>query len=66
MIKNDRVGYKYKVILNNKSAFKHETPYNGSFEITQCWTNGTVKLQMDAISIRYNKRFTKPYKQDPI
>ena len=34
-----------KVILNNHALQKHETPYNGPFVITRCFTNGTVNLQ---------------------
>ena len=41
-----------KVMRNNKSAYKYETPYNGSFDITQCWSNGTVILQMGATKNR--------------
>ena len=45
-----RVDYNYKVgnkvILNNKSSHKYETSYKGTFEITQCFNNGTVSLQM--------------------
>ena len=54
----------YKVILTKESAFKDETPYNGPFEITQCWTNGTVTLQCDIIKNRYNIRHIKLYKSD--
>ena len=43
-----RLYHDYKVgdefMLNNNSAFKYETPYLGSFEMTHCWTNGTVIL----------------------
>ena len=37
-----------KFILVNNTEFKYEIPYNGPFEITQCWTNGTVALQCGA------------------
>ena len=30
-------------MLANNYAYKYETPYNGSFLITWCWNNGTVK-----------------------
>ena len=60
------VNYDYKVgnklILNNKSTCKYETPYIGSFEMTQCWTNITVTLQMVAIKIMYNICHIKTYK----
>ena len=55
---------RYKVILTNNYAFKYETPYNGPFEITWCWINGTVTLQCGAIKIRHNTRHINPYKSD--
>ena len=40
------VGFNYKfggkIMINNKYAYKYETPYKGSFEITQCFTNDVV------------------------
>ena len=48
-------------MLTNNSAFKYETLHNRPFEITQCWTNGTVTLQCDAKKISYNIRCIKPY-----
>ena len=45
-----RVDYDYKLgdnaILTKHTAKKCETPYMGSFFITKCFTNGTVKLKM--------------------
>ena len=41
---------------------KYKTPYNGSFVITQYFTNGMVKLEYDPKKIRYNIRQIKPYK----
>ena len=50
---NKRVYHNYKVgdkfMLNNHTEYKYETPYKGTFVITQCWTNVTVILQCDAI-----------------
>ena len=37
-----------KIVLNNKAAHKYDTPYNRQFEITKCWTNQKVTLQMGA------------------
>ena len=34
------------------------------FEITQCFTNGTVNLQCGAIQMRYNICCINPYKSD--
>ena len=46
------VDYAYKVVddvmLNKHNAYKYETPYTGPSLITQCWTNGTVSLQIGA------------------
>ena len=60
--------YDYKVIdkvmLNNHTAYEYETPYNGPFEIKQCFTNGTLKLQCATIQITYNIRRIRPYKLD--
>ena len=51
-------------MLNNSAAYKYETPYKGPFVITQCWTNGTITLQCDAIKIRHNIHQIKPYTSD--
>ena len=56
---NHKVGDKF--MINNNSAFKYDTPYNGTFKIMQCWTNGTVTLQCGAIKIRYSICCIKPY-----
>ena len=58
--------YKFgdKVMLTNHTAYKNETPYKGTFVITQCFTNGTVLLQYGGIEIRCNIRRIKPYKSD--
>ena len=50
-----------KVVLTNNYAFKYENLYNGKFDITQCWTNGTVLLQCGATKIRYNIHHIKLY-----
>ena len=47
-----RVDHDYKVgdkvMLNNQTAYKYETPYKGPFAIKQSWTNGVVTLQYGA------------------
>ena len=53
-----------KVVLNNNNTFKYQTPYKGTFEINQCWSNGAVTLQCDATKIWYNISRIKPYKSD--
>ena len=44
-----RVDYQYnvgdKVMLTYHTAYKHETPYKGTFVITRRFTNVTVNLQ---------------------
>ena len=44
-----RVDHDYKVgekvMFAKYNTYKYETPYNGPFVITQCFTNGTVNLQ---------------------
>ena len=63
-----RVDYDYKVgdkvILNNHTAYKYETPYKIPFVIKQCFINGTLMLQYGATEIRYNIRRIKSYKLD--
>ena len=51
-------------MLDSNSAYKHETPYKGTFVITKCWNTGTVTLQCGATKIRYNIFHIKPYKFD--
>ena len=53
-----------KVMLNNNTDLRYDTPYKGSFEITQFCTNVTVTLQYGAIKIRYNISFIKSYTYD--
>ena len=63
-----RVDYEYKVVdkfmLTNHTAYKYQTPYTGPFVITQCFTNGMVKLQYGATKNTYNICRIKPYKWD--
>ena len=63
-----RVDYKYKVrdnvMLTKHTAYKDETPYTGTFVITECFTIGTVELQYGATKNRYNICHIKPYKLD--
>ena len=65
-----RVEYDYKVnnnvILNKHTVYKLKTPYMVPFVITQCFTNGTLNLQCDAIQIKSNIRRINPYKLDTI
>ena len=58
-----RFEYEYKVgdkvMLNNHTAYKHETPYKSPFVIKQCFINGTLMLQYGATEIMYNIRRIK-------
>ena len=51
-------------MINNNSEYKYETPYKGSFVITQCWTNGTTKKKYDPIKIRHSISWIKLYKSN--
>ena len=51
-------------MLVNDTDFRYETPYIRQFEITQCWTNGTVTLQCGATAIGYNICRIKPHTSD--
>ena len=48
------------MIIDN-TALKYETSYNGTFEITQCFTNARVTLEYGPIQIRHNIRWINPY-----
>ena len=54
----------YKVILNNHTAYKNETPYRVIFVIMRFFTNGRVNLKYGPKTIRYNIHQIKPYKSD--
>ena len=67
--KNDkRVDHCYKVedkfTLTNNYAYKYETPYNGPFVITKCWTNDKVTLRRGSIKTRHDIHQIKPYTSD--
>ena len=51
-------------MLVNNAVYKYETPYNGPFMITKCWTNRTVKLQCGETTSRHNIRCINPYTSD--
>ena len=51
-------------MLNNHTAYKHETPCNIPFVITRCWNSGTVAIKYGWIQIRHNIHHIKPYKFD--
>ena len=50
-----------KVITKMRLAYKYETPFRGPYEYFGTWTNGTVTLQIVAVTHRINIRNTKPY-----
>ena len=60
----NRVDHDYKVrdkvMITNHTAYKYETLYKVPFVITQCFTNGRVKLQYGPTISKYNKRLIKP------
>ena len=51
-------------MLINHTEYKYKTPYKCPFLITQCFTNGTAKLQFGLTKNRYNIRWIKPHKPD--
>ena len=53
-------------MLNNNSAYKYETPYNGPSMIIQCCINGTATLQCDTTKNRHNIRRIKLYISDNV
>ena len=59
-----RVGY--QVLLTNKSEYKCETPFKGTYKIFQTWTNGTVTLLMGAVTTRMNNRHINTYHREEI
>ena len=54
-----RVGDKFT--NKNRSAYKYKTLFRGLYEIFQTWTNGTIALQMVAVTNRINISNIKPY-----
>ena len=61
-----RVNHTYKVgdlvMYQNRRANKYERPYDGPYEITEVFTNGTVTLRRGAVDDRVNLRHIHPYK----
>ena len=53
-----------KVIITKNTAYKYKTQYTRQFDIAQCCTNVTVKLQNGVTKITYNIIRIKPYKSD--
>ena len=51
-------------MLNNINLYKYETPFNIPFLITQCFTNGTEKLQYGHIQSSHNICRIKTCKSD--
>ena len=51
-------------MLTYHTAYKYETLYTVPFVITECFTNGSVKLQCGATQITYNLCRINPYKYD--
>ena len=51
-------------MITKHTAYKYETPYKGTFVITQCFTNGMVHLQYGTKEIGYSIIHIKPYKLD--
>ena len=54
-----------KVMLRKGSENKYETPYSGPHPILQVNKNGTVRLQMGAVTDTVNIRRIEPHKAAP-
>ena len=50
-----------KVLLHKGTQNKYETPYAGPYKIIRVNDNGTVQLQVNAVSDTYNIRRLTPY-----
>ena len=59
---NYRVGD--SVITMNNRAFKYKTPFKGTYETVQTWTNGTITLQTGVLTTIINIRLIKSYKNN--
>ena len=54
-----RVDDDYRIrdwVMVRKNDFKYETPFKGPYKIVKNWTNGTVTIQMGAVTDRQNIR----------
>ena len=49
-----------KVMVRRNQAYKYETPFTGTYEIVQTWTNGTITILTGAVTSRISIRRTKP------
>ena len=54
-----------QVLLRRGTENKYETPYSGPHPILQVNNNGTVRLQVGAVTDTYNIRRLTPYTQPP-
>ena len=65
-----RVKHEYRVgdkvlMQRTNSTCKLERPYDGPYEITKVFTNGTVAIQKGVVNQRVNIRHVFPYCQAP-
>ena len=51
-------------MLKNHAVYKYETPYEGPFLITRCFTNVMLNSKYGLKNIIYNICNIKPYKSD--
>ena len=63
-----RISHKYQVgdevlYRNDYLAKFSQDPYDGPYQIVQVNTNGTVRLQMNAVTDTVNIRLLKPYRR---
>ena len=50
--------------MRNKVVFKYETTFEGSYKIVRTWMNGTVTLQIVAVTSSINIRHINPYQME--
>ena len=55
-----------RVMLRKGTENKYEQPYSGPHSILQVNKNGTVRLQMGAVTDTINIRRIEPYKAPPV
>ena len=58
-----KIGDKVLYLRRLKRKQKHERPYDGPFEVIQCYNDGTYKIKRDdKVKQRTNARLLHPYK----
>ena len=48
-------------MVRRNQAYKYKTPFQGSYEILQTWTNRNTTIQTGTVTARINVHRIKPY-----